>query len=139
MQTKTAKELGFVPQYKPMTIEEMEQFIRVNMFPSEKLPEGMDIHKLFPVQIILKRIEAMELPVSFTEKALLLAVIMTGGNPGAMMTVLIDGLTMFEDQEIDSDMIAMKMYPWGFYTQESIIQYIETYVKTRKVKWSNIY
>jgi hypothetical protein len=137
---ETAKELGFISTYSPMSEEQTHQFMSIllgemkegfeEMMSSEEAP--------FPIQILNKRVELMELPISFTAKAKMLALILTEGNPGRIMTVLIDCLTRFEGQEVD-DYKLIQVYPEGFYSENSFIDLVDNYFKLRKVKWSEIY
>jgi len=141
---KSAKTQGFIPKFSPMTEKQTHNFIGVIMAPDDKTIEFLEGDVPFPIQIIQKRIEVMNLPISFTPKALLIALIMTDGNPGKMITVLIDCLDNFLDDEenpveIDDDKLSMNLYPWGFYNNDSFQQYVETYLKPRKVKWGHIY
>lgn len=86
----------------------------------------------------------MELPIEFTAKAKMLALILTGGNPGKMMTVLIDCLTYWDlekgqEKVLVDDSKICDLYPTGFYTEDSVINLVDNYFKTRKVAWSEIY
>ena len=135
---KTAKELGFIPEYKPMNEEQSRLFISIMLasqvdkavLPEDDLP--------FVIQIVQKRIEAMKLPIDFDTTGLLAALILSDGNPGKMVTILIDSLTKYEGQTVTIEEIS-EVYPWGFYTDESFEEYVEKYLKTRKCKWGHIY
>ena len=133
---KTAQELGFKPQYQPMTREQTELFATVLL--SGDMEEISDKEAPHPLKILRKRIEVLELPIKFSPKAELLSLIVTDGNPGKMMTVLIEALSNYENKTVDADEIA-ELYPWGFYTEDSVMELIDNYFKTRKAKWSEIY
>jgi len=137
---ETAKELGFVPKYEPLTPEGTEQFMKILLSePKEGAEESMIGDEApFPIKILNSRIEALELPISFDFKGKLLALIYTDGNPGKIVTLLIDCLTKFEGQTIDQDKI-VDVYPYGFYTEDSFMDLIDNYFKKRKVKWSELY
>ncbi len=109
--------------------------------PNEGFEEEFNGSKApFPIQILNKRIEALELKIKFTGKAKLLLLIYTEGNPGKIVTSLIDCLTKFGNKEftIDCDEL-VQVYPDGFYTEDSFIELVDDYFKTRKVIWSEIY
>ena len=105
---KTAKELGFKPEYQPMDREQTELFAAVLLSGEPK--ELSEEEVPFPIKIIRKRIEVMDLPIKFSPKAEILSLILTDGNPGKIMTVLIEALTIYENQTIDTDKIA-RLYP----------------------------
>lgn len=131
--TKTAKELGLIPKYEPMTPEQTKMLTRVLIgTPVE------NIEMPFVIRILEKRIEVMQLPIKFTVKGKFAALTLSEGNPGKMMTILIDCLTKYEGQEVDGGMIC-DIYPIGFYSENSFMDYVDNYIKTRQVKWSQIY
>lgn len=137
MKTKSAKELGYNPIYTPMTKEQSENFVRVLMAdPQDIKIDGKDIP--FVLQVLNKRIEVMNLPINFTSQAKLLALILSNGNPGKMMIILIDCLINFEGKEVSGDDIC-NLYPMGFYNEISTTNYIDNYLKPHKCKWSEIY
>jgi len=134
---KTAKELGFVPKYEPLSNKNTEYLVTILM--GGPMKEILDTEAPFPIQVLRKRISGLNLPIKFTPKAELIALILTEGNPGKMITLLIDCLTEFQGETIDENSLCENLYPWGFYTYESFVDYIDNYIKPRKVKWSNIY
>jgi hypothetical protein len=131
----TPKELGFSPQYKEMDEDQAEMYMSVLLSQTKEIPKD-DIP--FPIQIIDKRIEAMNLPISFTGKAKILALILTDGNPGRMVTVLIDALIEHEGEEVDHEKLSL-LYPMGFYSDTSFDIYVNDFLKEGKSKWSEIY
>jgi len=143
---ETAKELEFNPTYSPVSAEQTQQFMSILLGePKEGFDKMMSSDEApFPIQILNKRVNLMELPIIFTSKAKMLALILTDGNPGKMVTLLIDCLTHLDletDQEkrlIDENKI-IDIYPSGFYSQNSFIEYVDNYIKLRKVAWSEIY
>lgn len=109
------------------------------MTPEEGFDKIPDDDIPFSVRIITQRIKVMQLPISFTKKALFMGFVITNGNPGAMVTLLIDSLTKFEGKTVTGDMLSIELYPWGFYAQESFWEYVEEYLRPQKVKWGFIY
>lgn len=143
MKTKdlpTPKELGFQPQYQPMTEEQSQNVIRIIMAEEnhlEKVISGSDTP--WQVEMIQKRIEVLKLPIRLKPSALLFILILTEGNPGKMITALIDCLIQCEGEEVGVDEMCQKVYPDGFYTDDSCMELIDTYLKPKKTKWSAIY
>jgi len=133
---KTAKELGFKQIMKPMTKEQTNSFITIMLgeprtnLPEEELP--------FTLKMLNKRLEVMDLPIKITERAKWLLFILTEQNPGKMNVALIDCLTEYSEGKVDYDEV-VDLYPMGFYTDESVIDYVENYIKPRLCRWSQIY
>lgn len=127
---------GLNPTYAPMTDEQSKTFISAVLIEVQKkdIPEVNDI---FGVQILNKRLEVMKLPIHFTDPAKLASMAMAD-TPGAIVTILIDCLNAFEGKTVTTEDIA-NLYPVGFYTPESLEKYIDGYLKTRKVKWAELY
>ena len=140
--TKNAIELGFKPKYVPLekdffslllaaiTKTEEECTKLVGMLAKDNMNHSL--------KILEKRIEVMALPISFTSGGKLTALALTQGNPGRMIALLIDCLTQHEDRKINPEMLCV-MYAIGFYSEASYIQYVDTYLKTKTVKWSEVY
>jgi len=133
---KTAKELGFKQIMKPMTKEQTNSFITIMLgeprtnLPEEELP--------FTLKMLNKRLEVMDLPIKITERAKWLLFILTEQNPGKMNVALIDCLTEYSEGKVDYDEVVV-VYKMGFYTDESVIDYGEIYIKPRLCRWSQIY
>jgi len=137
MKEKNAIELGFVPQYCQMTEEQTEMLMKV-LFTKEKDINIPDDNIPFVLQILDKRIKAAKLPIKFSVKGKFAAMVLSSGNPGRIVTILIDCLTEYEGQTVTDEMIC-NIYPWGFYNNNSFFEYVEKYLKPRRVKWSQIY
>jgi len=94
------------------------------------------------IEIILKRIEVLNLPITFTPEGLMAAYAMTEGNPGRAVTILIDCLTEHEGKTVNASMLA-DMYPYGFYSEETFTDYVDNYLKNpevrNQIKWAEIY
>lgn len=132
----TAKELGFHPSYKKMDKEQSMMFLQVMMgSPKGEIP---DEEAPFILKVLRSRIAALNLPIKFSVKGEVIAMILSDGIPGRMMALLIDCLTRFEGQEVTEEEL-VDIYPWGFYSDESFADYIDNYIKPRKCKWSDIY
>ena len=80
----------------------------------------------------------MKLPIKFTLKAKFILWVLTEQNPGKMMVALIDCLTHYEGTEVTDDQVC-ELYPDGFYTDDSVRNYVDNYCKTKLCKWSEIY
>jgi len=92
----------------------------------------------FPIQVAKKRIEVFKLPIGFTPTGYVSMPIFTDVI-GGIVVILIDCLTKYEGRKnIDARMIG-NLYPGGFYKEETLDNYIDNYLKPKKVKWSEIY
>jgi len=98
--------------------------------------------KVLIIEIILKRIEVLSLPIKFTTTGLLGAYAFTENNPGKAMILLIDCLTIYEGKTITAEMLA-DIYPFGFYSEDTTNSYVDDYFKNLEVrpyvKWAEIY
>jgi hypothetical protein len=106
----------------------------------KSLKKDLDTSELgsnFLLQILKKRIVALDLPIEFTLPAAI-AAISLASNPGKIVTLLIDCLTAYEGETITINKLT-EMYPFGFYNEETFIDYIDNYLKPRKVAWSEVY
>ncbi len=74
----------------------------------------------FPSKIVAKRIEALKLPIKFTNAALI-AVSVFADNPGKAVLFLMDALNKFEGKTLTLDAICTDLYPFGFYDEVSLI------------------
>lgn len=131
-----AKELGFNPIYQQLTDEQSRMLISILLSNNE--PDIPENEIPFPIKIIEKRIDVLKLPIKLTTTAKLLLLVLTDGNPGKMVTSLIDCLVKFENQTVTKDMVC-DLYPNGFYNENSFIEYVDNYLKLKKSKWSEIY
>lgn len=92
----------------------------------------------FVPKVIQKRIDVLGLPIKFTEDGYLAAVSLCGDNPGRGVTLLVDALTRFEGQTMTCSKV-IELYPSGFYCEDTFCDYVDNYLKPRKVKWAEIY
>jgi len=110
----------------------------------DKVPqmEFLRENKITVIEIILKRLEVLNLPIKFTPGGLIGAFAMTEGNPGRGVTLLIDCLTKHEGKTINASMLA-DMYPFGFYNEETFTDYVDNYLRNievrNQIKWAEIY
>lgn len=100
-------------------------------------PKARNNPNWFLCAIIEKRIEGLKLPIKFTDFALI-AHLAFSDRPAKSVIVLIDALTRYEGKTVTAEMLC-ELYPDGFYTEMAMIDYIDNYLKARKVKWSEIY
>jgi hypothetical protein len=107
--------------------------MEINKNPAPELPEEAS----FLSRIVRKRIEAMKLPINFTEYAYI-AINLLVDRPGSAIILLIDTLNKYEGQIVTIKMLA-ELYPMGFYDEASLIKVIDEEIKPRKRKWSEIY
>jgi hypothetical protein len=98
----------------------------------------MELGNSHILNIIDKRIEALDLPIKFNPMGKLTLLALSDSNPGRAISILIDCLTLHEGEEITADMLC-RMYPWGHYNEATFVDYIDNYLKPRKVKWSEVY
>ena len=97
---------------------------------------------ILSIEIILKRIEVLKLPIAFTPEGLLASYAMCENTPGRAVAILIDCLTSFESKTVTAGMLA-DLYPHGFYNEETFTKYVDNILKNpevkNQIKWSNIY
>ena len=130
---------------EPMDKDQSEMFIKLVM--AEAMEQKGDAKPLPPIaeedlpftsKVVAKRIEALSLPISFNTFGYLTIEVFARGNPGRAVTILIDCLTEYEGEEIGTNELS-KLYPWGFYTEEALIEKIDYEFKPHEVLWSEIY
>lgn len=132
----TAKELGFKPNYTPMDREQFEVLINLMFTESLDIPKE---ERPFGVQILDKRIEGLEFPIKMNDRTKLFILSLSNGNPGKIVTILIDCLTKFEGREATVENICEELYPMGFYSDQSFTDYVNNYLKPHRCKWSQVY
>jgi hypothetical protein len=134
------------PTYKTLTADQamllaesiaIELHEETDPHPDVLARLGADLDMIPLVKILQKRIDALKLPIKFTVPGKM-AVLALTDVPGQVMALLVDCLNAYEDKEVGAGHLA-NLYPWGFYSAVSFNQYVETLIKTRKVKWSELY
>jgi hypothetical protein len=131
---------GFSPKYQQLDVEQSKILIQTGMMELKVGNKEFIPKNEYPLllQIVMKRIEVMELPIKFNDCAKMLLITFTD-NPGKAIVFLIDALNMFEGKEVTVDMICQELYPWGFYTYESFCDYVDNFIRPHKVKWAGVY
>ena len=130
---------------EPMTKEQSETFIHLTMMGQEgRLKVCEDIIKDEVPSIFLlayKRYQAFKMEDKLDLDVLLLVEVFAGGVPGRAVFMLIDILNRFEDdnKKVSWDTVVMQMYPMGFYAPSIIQTIVDGYVKTNKLRNSEIY
>jgi hypothetical protein len=128
---------GLNPKYEPMSEEQCKVFITAVMLEEQKTTSIPEVEGHFFLKILDKRIEAGKLPISFTAPAKM-AVLALVQQAGGAVTLLIDCLNAFEGKTVTVDDLA-NLYPTGFYDEPTLMRYIDSYLKHRQVKWSELY
>lgn len=129
---------GFNPAYKPMSEEQTKLFMTASMLSLQQKNEPFDeIERTFLIQILMKRITAMKLPISFTGPGKL-AVLALVEIPGELIALLIDCLNAYEGKSVGPQEVA-DLYPVGFYTKDSFEEYVDKFISAKKVKWHEVY
>lgn len=136
---------GMVGGSKPLgrQLGEDESNLLVSLLINEReqkpLPEHIKtrVNDHLATQIIKKRIETANLPISFSDMAYL-AIPVFCLVPGHVVLLLIDCLEEFEGKEVTVDKLCM-LYPAGFYTQEEFEKIIDNRDEFSKRKWSYLY
>lgn len=131
---------GIDLQVESMSKDGAEMFIKCVM--AEHAGAKIDLHNgglevPFLTQIVLKRIEGLKLPITFTPIAAL-GINALVNNPGRAVCLLVDALNKHEGETVTMEKLS-ELYPFGFYTEDSFEKYVDEYLKPRKVKWAEIY
>lgn len=131
--------------YKPMSPEDTQIFMSISFMNDESadniLKEMTSGDNFNAVNIIYKRYQAfkevMNLP-EMTSKAFLSSMYLGIDSPGKAVLFLVDILGRSEGNITEND-ISMNMYPYGFYDDSSCRLIIDDYIKTKKLKYSEMY
>jgi hypothetical protein len=144
---KWAKDLN--PKYVPMNETQSELFVMACMAEAmhQPLPPEQEkkLDEQFFIAVILKRIEAFNLPIKFSAPAKM-AILGLVDRVGSAVILLIDCLNAYEGQTVNTGMLA-NLYPMGFYDEDTRDRYVDEYLKPRdrpdlkhpRVKWSEVY
>lgn len=138
---------GFNPKFKSLSEEGSNIFALSVLSELQIKKDGRDLMAMpidmdapdtpLYIKILMKRVEAMKLPIKFTPAALI-AIGTLVNNVGDVVALLIDCLNKFQGQTIDVEKLS-KLYPTGFYDEESFTTYVDDYLKPRKTSWAKIY
>lgn len=128
---------------EPMTEEQTKLFATVMMaeLNGTDVKDWNDMEESerpFIMSVIKKLIDVFKLPINFTTGGVLALEILTRGRVGYAIAALIDCLGKYEGKTVNVEMMS-ELYPWGFYKEEVAEDYIDNYLKPRKVKWAEIY
>ena len=131
--------------FEPMTKESTKLFAEAMFAEFGAKKDGVEIpiwdksaDDMPPLtQILMKRIEHLQLPIKFTQPAAI-GFMALAPNPGKTVVLLIECLQMYEGKVIDMEKLS-HLYPAGFYNEETLATVIDKYMKTRKAKWSWVY
>ena len=135
--------------FEPLSTEETEMLaslIMADKYDRERTLESKEVETFlrtdFPTQVIKKRIEAMKLPISFSNSAYLATPIFAKVT-GAVVILLIDCLMVYgesrKDNPITIEDICTRIYPWGKYSPEALEKRIDDIKANPKKDWNYIY
>jgi hypothetical protein len=134
---------GLNPRYTPMDEEQSKLFTTACLLEGRQ-PGQDDLAALekslseqFFIKVLDKRIEAMKLPIQFSQTGKMAALAFVK-VVGAMVVLLIDCLNAYEGKTITTAELA-DLYPIGFYDEATLERYVDDYMKPRRVKWSDVY
>lgn len=121
---------------RPMSMEESKLFLAFSIAERQQMALTDSEYYPFLTQIILKRIEVLNLPIRFSKYALI-ALSAFVRSPGEAVVLLIDCLDKFEGQEVTMEKL-VELYPWGFHNEKEFAKRVDEH-KERKHKWSEVY
>lgn len=138
-----AKEMEASGKYKQLSEESTKLLVSLLFIELEGNEEKLkqieeDSESLsFLSKIVKVRIEGLNLPIKFTTLALI-AVNCFCDRAGAAVLLLIDALNKFDGQTVTVQKLC-ELYPVGFYNEKTFLDIIDKQIKTKKLKWSDIY
>ena len=92
--------------------------------------------------MVYKRIEAYELQDKIDNCEIFkILIIFNINNPGKAMVILLDFLEYYDRHGKKASMkdMVLEVYPKGFYDEATFIDIIDNYIKTKKVKYAEVY
>lgn len=128
--------VGFKPEFQALSDPRQSLLIQAEIDHSDGM-QALGLDEEFLIKILNKRIEVMKLPISFGPAGKLAALAHVD-RAGAMVVLLIDCLNAFEGKEVTPGML-IDLYGGSFYTEASFIDYIDNFMKPKKVKWAEVY
>ena len=131
--------------FKPMTEDGTKLFAEALMVEMSLYKQGRDAFEFnipkeersMAMEILLKRIEALKLPIKFSPLAMC-AMEALVDNPGKVVVTLIDCLVKYPNEVVDVSKLT-EVYPWGFYSDKAFDDYVDNYLKPKKSMWSSLY
>ena len=133
------------PNWKSMSMEQSKSFIMISMMkPEERLDICEQIiNEASPsiFNLAHKRWVHFKMQEKIDLDVLLLVDLFAEGVPGRAVFMLIDLLNKFEDtqKKVTIDTVSMDMYPMGFYSDEAVQTIVDGFVKTGKLRNSELY
>lgn len=108
----------------------------------EYTKESFDGIRTDGLAILDRRLEVYNLPIKFSEGAMLLAAVLPD-RVGALIVLLIDVLENYENDVVTVEKLA-EIYPYGFYNEEALCKRIDQIKadraeEARSIKYSYIY
>lgn len=128
---------GLNPTYQRMNEDQSKIFVVGTLQEAQEDKEMPEVKASFLIQVLLKRVEVLALPISFTNGALtcILALV---DRPGALVILLIDCLNAYEGKRVSAADLA-DLYPFGFYDMKTLQRYIDTMKGGSGIKWAQLY
>jgi hypothetical protein len=123
---------------KTLTKEQSEDLLIC--LQAEQIHGDIDISEYdmnFFGKVVKKRIDVLNLPISFTNLALL-SLDCFCEVTGEAVVVLIECLDKYYEQTVTVKKLCL-LYPNGFYTKDEFEKYVETKIKTGQIKFSTLY
>lgn len=123
---------------RQLTKEECEMLLVCVSLEQKGTQLSPNLEYPFLSQVVKRRIEVMNLPIKFNDAALI-AVNAFCSNPGRAVVLLIDCLNKLEGKTVTVDLLCKEVYPFGVYTDEEFEKIVDEKIRTRKMKWSEVY
>ena len=143
----TMPDIGF--SYKKLDQKEIELFVTLSLVTREK-ETGEELKEKFKefakvdpfTNLIYLRCkhfkDELVLP-EITPLVFSTIAILSGGNPGRAITMLIDLCGTFKNRSIITSEEIIEKYPTGVYSDDTFMNICDYYVKTGKVLFSEMY
>lgn len=132
-------------KYEPFSMDDAKMFTTLSFINDKDVDEMFEAltgDSFTPTNIIYKRYlsnkERYNLP-EIDKKVFLASECFGITSPGKAVLYLIDILGRNEKERITFNDISMIMYPMGFFDDTSVRLIIDEYVKTKKLKYSEMY
>jgi hypothetical protein len=93
--------------------------------------------------LVKKRIDVYELPIRLTPEAYMCMGVLSQGNPGKLMVMLIECMNFYDEQRRKEYIRAediVRLYPASFYDEQTFIDIVDNHMKLRpeRIKY-NVY
>lgn len=145
--TKTVKQVAeennFELKFKPLTEDGVQILLMVNLNPDfgKEIIKDPEYINMFLTQILLKRIEVFGLEDKIDQEALFMYLAFGVDNPGKVVLFLIALVEYYEKtgEVATKDDISLKLFPNGFYDDETCEFVANHCMKSRLTIGSEIY